>query len=407
MQKLLYLVHRIPYPPNKGDKIRSYHFLRALAERYRVYLGSFVDDPHDQQYLRQLRPYCQEMFFRDLQPASAKLASLRGLLTGEALSLPYYRDRKMQAWVDKTLASQGIEQAVIFSSPMAQYLDKHPGVRLIADFVDVDSDKWRQYATGAAWPMNWLYRREAERLLAFERRIAARADKTLFVSEQEAKVFQSLLPALAERIDYVNNGVDSLYFNPEVELSSPYPHQQPIVVFTGAMDYWANVDAVCWFAQQVWPQVRQGQPDAQFYIVGSKPTPPVLQLAEQDASVIVTGRVDDVRPYLAYARLAVAPLRIARGVQNKVLEAMAMAKPLVVTSAAMQGIVANPQNLGLWVADQAPAFAECVLHCLQRADCGGADNRQFVQNHFSWQLSARQLFAIMENAGSQVEEGYG
>jgi len=396
MQKLLYLVHRIPYPPNKGDKIRSFHFLQALAEHYQIYLGTFIDDPADRQYLRQLAPYCRDICALELNPGTAKLASLRGLLAGEALSLPYYRDRRLQAWVDQTVAGQGITRALIFSSPMAQYLQNHRSLRWVADLVDVDSDKWQQYAAAKTWPMNWLYRREAEKLLAFERQVAANAGATLLVSMQEAQLLQRLAPEAAGKIGYVNNGVDSRYFDAEAVYPSPYPDSRPVIVFTGVMDYWANVDAVCWFAKQVMPMITQQLPDARFYIVGSKPVTAVLQLAANDPAIIVTGRVDDVRPYLALARLAVAPLRIARGVQNKVLEAMAMAKPVVVTSAALEGIGVDSQALRVSVADRADDFAGQVLACLAEPQQRADDNRSFVQNNFSWQQSTRELFEVLE-----------
>lgn len=399
MQKLLYLVHRIPYPPNKGDKIRSFHFLRALAERYQVYLGTFIDDPTDRQYLQQLEPYCQDICALDLHPGTAKLASLRGLLTGEALSLPYYRDQRLQTWVDQTINGQGIEQALIFSSPMAQYLQNHRQLRLVADFVDVDSDKWRQYAAAKRWPMSWIYRREADKLLAFERRIAAIAEATVLVSEQEAQLLQHLAPESADKIGYVNNGVDCLYFDAEADYPTQYPDRQPVIVFTGVMDYWANVDAVGWFAREVLPLIKLQQPEVRFYIVGSKPDKNVRQLAANDPAIVVTGRVDDVRPYLAHARVALAPLRIARGVQNKVLEAMAMAKPVVATSAAMEGIAVDSQALSLSVADRDDDFAGRVVACLARSDSRADDNRQFVQSNFSWRQSAEKLFEIMAGGG--------
>ena len=173
MQKLLYLVHRIPYPPNKGDKIRSFHFLQALAQEFEIFLGAFIDDADDKQYVDALQPFCRESLCVDLQPVRQKIKSLQGLVSGEALSLPYYRNAELQAWVDKTIAEQGIERVLIFSSPMAQYVEKYPGLHVVADYVDVDSDKWRQYAVNKSWPASWIYSREAKKLLAFERRFAA------------------------------------------------------------------------------------------------------------------------------------------------------------------------------------------------------------------------------------------
>lgn len=394
MMKLLYLVHRIPYPPNKGDKIRSFHFLKALAEKNEVYLGTFIDDPDDKQYADALKPYCKDSFCVDLQPKLAKLKSLSGFLTGKALSLPYYRSAVLQAWVDQTIAEQNIQHALIFSSPMAQYLENQAKVSLVADFVDVDSDKWRQYAGSKTWPASWVYRREAQKLLDFETHIAGLAKFTLFVSEREAQLFKQLSPEVADKVSFVNNGVDTDFFDPALTFDSPFPETETAVVFTGAMDYWANVDAVVWFARQVLPLVKQQIPDARFYIVGSKPTAAVQQLAGNDAAVIVTGRVEDVRHYVAHASLVVAPLRIARGIQNKVLEAMAMAKPIVATSAAMEGIPGN-QSLQIAVADEPYEFASQVVNILQQPMAVVPEHRRYVQTDFSWQHNGERLCKLL------------
>lgn len=390
MQKLLYLVHRIPYPPNKGDKIRSFHFLKALAAEFEIYLGTFIDDPDDKKYVDELKQYCVDCACIDLQPTVSKLKSLRGFLTGEALSVPYYRNQVLQDWVDNTIAEQGITKALIFSSPMAQYLEKHSGLHCVSDFVDVDSDKWRQYADSKNWPASWVYRREAQKLLAYETRIASRSASTLFVSKQEAKLFQQLAPAVADSVSFVNNGVDIECFDPALDFASPFAENEIAIVFTGAMDYWANVDAVIWFAQKVLPLVKKQQPDTQFYIVGSKPTKEVRQLAESDKAVIVTGRVDDVRNYVAHARVVVAPLRIARGIQNKVLEAMAMAKSIVATQAAMEGIPGNG-TIQIAIADDPDAFASAVSSVLQQSQGVVTENRQYVQTEFSWQQNGQRL----------------
>ncbi|OAI06417.1 sugar transferase [Methylomonas methanica] len=388
--KLLYLVHRMPYPPNKGDKIRSFHFLQALAAEYQIFLGTFIDDPDDKQHIDALKSFCADTCCIELNPKIGKIKSLTGFLSGEALSLPYYRNRELQEWVDKTISEQGIERVMIFSSPMAQYVDKYTNLHWVADFVDVDSDKWRQYAQSKDWPVSWVYQREAEKLLAYEQCIAARADATIFVSEQEAGLFKTLAPESAVKISFVNNGVDTDRFDPDLSYETPFPAKQRTVVFTGAMDYWANVDAVTWFAEQVFPVIKSRLPDVRFYIVGSKPAKEVLQLAENEPAVIVTGRVDDVRPYVAHADVVVAPLRIARGIQNKVLEAMAMAKPIVATSAAMEGIPGGT-DLQVAIADAPEDFASQVLRFLEQPVESANVNRRYVESDFSWEQNGQRL----------------
>lgn len=383
MGKLLFLAHRIPFPPNKGDKIRSYHLLRHLARRHQVFLGSFVDDPHDWQYQAQVEGLCREVFLRPLNPRQAKLRSARGLLTGEALSLPYYRDGELQAWVDRTMTREGIDHAIIYCSSMAQYLDhaRYRDCRRLVDLVDVDSDKWRQYADNQRGPMAYIYRREARKLLEFERGIARRFDATLLVSEAEAALFKRLAPESAARIGHYDNGVDTEYFNPAESYENPYPAGGPVAVFTGAMDYWANVEAVTWFAESVFPRVRALQPDARFFIVGSKPSDAVMALSRLPG-ITVTGRVPDVRPFLQHARLAVAPLRIARGIQNKVLEALAMAKPVVSTPAAAEGLQAA-DGFGDWIQEKPEDFAARVLMAFRGSDTLPA-GRDYVLAHYSW-----------------------
>ncbi|PKM11429.1 MAG: sugar transferase [Gammaproteobacteria bacterium HGW-Gammaproteobacteria-3] len=395
MENLLFLVHRIPYPPNKGDKIRSYHFLQALSAHYRVYLGTFIDDPEDWNYESSVQSFCKDTCIQSLQPLQAKIKSLEGLLTGSALSVPYYRNKVLQTWVDQVIEQQEIKKVLIFSSVMAQYVAHHKQLTLIVDFVDVDSDKWRQYALKKSWPESWLYRRESERLLDYERQVIDRARAGVFVSELEAELFKSLAPEFKDKVKAITNGVDTDYFSPEHVFPSPYPPQTSVMVFTGAMDYWANVDAVKWFAEQVFPALYRGNSLARFYIVGSKPTREVLALGERPG-VTVTGAVKDIRPYLASAHLVVAPLRIARGIQNKVLEAMAMGKKVMATSAAMEGIPLDGQP-ALSVIDDAEQFAEQAGHFLkahavpQTFDA----NRNFVLAQFSWQSSSERLISLI------------
>lgn len=393
MTAVLYLAHRLPYPPNKGDKIRSYHLLKHLASHYQVFLGTFIDDPHDWQYVEQIKPLCTEVFIRPINPLWAKCKALSGFVTGQPLTLPYYTDSKMKHWVKTVLANQGINNVLVFSSAMGQFVDGNgqAAFRKIIDFVDVDSDKWRQYSEKKSGLAAWVYRREARQLQIYEKQLARSAAASLFVSEQEAKLFKQLAKDQADQIYAMRNGVDLNYFNPQVAFNPIPPLSGSArIVFTGAMDYWANVEAVTWFAKEVLPLLTQVQPDLHFYIVGGNPTSEVQQLASPH--VTVTGRVDDVRPYIDAADLVVAPLRIARGIQNKVLEAMAMAKWVVATEQAMEGI--NPPKE---IADTLPAMAQpmadTILARLNVTDRQTSHQaaRQWVAQHFSWESSLQQL----------------
>lgn len=395
MENLLFLVHRIPFPPNKGDKIRSFHFLKALSQHYKIFLGTFIDDPNDRQYADTVKTYCQETCIKSIDPFQSKIKSLTGLLTGEALSLPYYKNHELRNWINAVIEQKKIHKVLIFSSVMGQYVLDKEGMTLIADYVDVDSDKWRQYAERKTWPESWIYRRESDRLLKFEKQLIARAKVGFFVSEREAELFKNLAPEFEARIGFVNNGVDTDYFSPVHFFDSPYLPETKTMVFTGAMDYWANVDAVKWFAEKVFPEVRKKHVNAEFYIVGSKPTKDVLSLSQIDG-ITVTGRVDDVRPFIAHADLVVTPLRIARGIQNKVLEAMAMAKPVIATSMAIEGIPVV-DHLDVVITDEVGQFANQICEALSRNKKGkrSENNRQFVLDNFSWQTSADRLIKLI------------
>jgi sugar transferase (PEP-CTERM/EpsH1 system associated) len=392
---LLLLIHRIPYPPNKGDKIRSYHLLKHLAQHYRVHLGTFVDDRDDWQHVPHVRAMCASSHFAALNPATARVRSLGALLANRSLSLDYYRDAGLRAWTGATMREHGVKRIVVFSSAMAQYAEAYPDARRVVDFCDVDSDKWRQYAEQKPWPMNWLYRHEARQLLAYERKVARECDASLFVSEPEAALFRELAPESVAKIGFFNNGVDTDYFSPERSYASPYPAGQRTVVFTGAMDYWPNIDAVQWFAAQVFPQLRASFADARFYIVGARPAAAVQALA-QLPGVVVTGTVPDVRPYIAHADVAVAPLRIARGIQNKVLEAMAMATPVVVSPQALEGIEAIP-GTDLLVAADAAAFLAQVATLLTEANTAiGPLARARVEQLYSWPSNLARIETRLE-----------
>jgi sugar transferase (PEP-CTERM/EpsH1 system associated) len=381
---LLYLVHRLPYPPNKGDKVRSYHLLRHLARRHRIYLGSFIDDPADAAYLDAVRAFCADMHVARLAPRTAKLRSLAGLLSGEALSLPYYRDAGLRDWVERTCAAVPIDAAVVFSSVMADYIPDMDRLPTLVDFVDMDSAKWRQYAGTHRWPLSWLYRREGERLLAFERAVAVRARHAFFVTMAERDLFLAAAPECAGRVDAVCNGVDAEFFAPEHGGASPFAAEEIPVVFTGAMDYWPNVDGALWFAGDILPRLRERHPAVRFYIVGRSPDPAVQALDGE--GVVVTGTVPDVRPYLAHAAAVVAPLRIARGIQNKVLEAMAMARPVVASAACASPIdaVAGDELLAAAGADDYLAHLDVLLGDRDRAAAIGRAARRRVLDAYSW-----------------------
>lgn len=397
MGNILYLVHRLPYPPNKGDKVRSYHLLKHLSERHRVFLGTFVDDPEDEGYIEKVRQFCADMHVARLNPRLARLRSLGGLLSNKALTLPYYRDTGLAEWVGRIRRTQAIDAAVIFSSAMAQYMDFN-GLPTLVDFVDADSAKWTQYALARSWPLSWLYEREGRNLLAYERAVAARSACSFFVTDMEAELFRRLAPECAASVEAMSNGVDTEYFDPSESHASPYRSDERPIVFTGAMDYWPNVDAVCWFATEVLPKLRREWPQARFWIVGRSPTAAVQALAAND--VVVTGTVPDIRPYLMHAATVVAPLRVARGIQNKILEAMAMARPVVASVSCADAVDAE-RSKDFLAADSVDDFVAAIGAVLGEPDRGrdiGLAARRRVLDCYSWSAHLSGIDRYLANA---------
>ena len=395
MDKLLFLCHRIPFPPNKGDKVRAHHLLKFLASRYQVFLATFVDAPEDHGHVDDLKQLCSDCFVAPLTSVRAGIRGLSGLGHGEPLTVGYYRDRALDAWVRSTVRQHRIAKAVVFSSAMAQYVERLPIRTRLVDFVDVDSEKWRQYGELRSWPLSAVYRREAASLLRYERKVAGWADASLFVTAAEASLFGQLAPEAADRLHIVQNGVDSAFFSPAPDSPTPFGPDERAIVFTGAMDYWPNVDAARWYGAEVLPLVRAREPRARFYVVGNKPARSVVRLGQQE-DVVVTGRVEDIRPYLEHASVVVAPLRIARGVQNKVLEAMAMGKAIVVSTAAAAGLAATP-SAEIEVAGGAQEFADKTLKLLDspRAKEMGRAARARALRAYSWESNLSKVGALL------------
>lgn len=396
-QRLLFLAHRIPYPPNKGDKIRAWHMLDHLLRDWEVDLGCLVDDPADLQYLPALQQRCTHVEHGVIASGNRVVRALRGLRPGRPISLGWFHDARLAAWVRKGLAARRYDAVFAYSSAMAPYVmgAAAPGTRRVLDMVDVDSEKWLAYAADARAPLRQVWAREARTLLAFERRAALAFDRTLLVSHEEAARFVALAPESAARVDWVANGVDLDHFDPGRVTPSPYADGAPAIVFTGTMNYRPNVEAVTWFADHVLPalRARRGAP-VSFHIVGARPADAVQALGTRPG-VHVVGAVPDMRPYIAHAAVAVAPLRIARGIQNKVLEAMAMARPVVASPEAFEGVRARPGR-DLLVADGA-AETICAIEAVlggRHAGLGDAARRAVAAGH-DWRATLRRLDAVL------------
>jgi sugar transferase (PEP-CTERM/EpsH1 system associated) len=416
--KILYLAHRIPYPPNKGDKIRSFNEIKYLSTFHEIDLVCLADNPDDLRFQEDLEKYCNRIFVLPFKTTLAKLKGLANLATGKSISVGYFYSKKIQQKVDKWMTETDYDAIICFSSSMAEYIfcspllisrfsnhltlsdpqpstrnlqlaTRNPSTKLIMDFCDVDSEKWLQYSQRSKFPLNLIYRIENKNLLEYEKKINKAFDYSIFVSGQEADLFFRLFPK-AKNVAAIPNGVDHKYFSPKNPNNASNLINQ--LMFAGAMDYFANIDGVKWFCEKIFPKIKADYPKVQFYIVGSNPQTAVHDL-EKNKDVIVTGFVEDIRPYYMAADVCVIPLRLARGVQNKVLEAMSMGKAVVTTSAAIQGITAVPGE-HLLVADNPDDFADTVSMLLKDKDLRtqlGTSARGFVKSHYNWQTNMKRF----------------
>lgn len=399
MRDLLFISHRIPYPPDKGEKIRGLNLLRHLSQSYRIHLGCLVDEPGDMRHLPALREWCAEVAGFPIDKRRQKLRALAMLRPGRPLMLDYYGHPGLHRWVRDSMARRHMDVVYIYSVAMAPYVEGPRRGGLILDAQDIDSEKWATYAGQARLPMRAVWSREGRTLLAYERRAAMRCDHTLFVSQQECDRFVELAPEAAGRVHAVENGVDLDRFSPGQSFETPFHAAGPHLVFTGNMDYWPNADAVGWFAAEVMPALRQRHPTIEFHVVGANPGPAVLRLADRPG-VRVTGRVPDVRPYVAHADACVAPLRIARGIQNKVLEAMAMGRPVIASPQAFEGVRAAAGQ-DLLVADGAEAMCSRVSEVLAGAHPGlRAAARTAMLRSYAWPATLARLDAILSTVSA-------
>jgi polysaccharide biosynthesis protein PslH len=395
---LLLLVQRIPFPPDKGEKIRSYNIVRYFAERYDVYLGTCIDDPADVTHIETLRSMVCELHVEQISKVSGWAHAVLLWLAGAPLSFGFFRRAGLGRWVKDVMARVNPKVAICFSSnimhPLMQVPHRPPVI--IADFVDVDSQKWRDYVPTKSLAIRWIFQTEARRTHAQEAQLGAASTAITFVTDEETALFAKWHPELAAKSHAVSNGVDLASFNPDIAHPKPDGMGNHAVVFTGRMDYWPNVDAVVWFAHNVMPKLRQSLPDAQFYIVGGAPNAQVQALANQPG-VIVTGRVPDVQPFLQHGLAAVAPMQIARGIQNKVLEALAMAKPTIVSQEALTGVNA-PVGEAVLRADTAAQWHDTIVslaHDPAKCQALSQAGRSFVASHFAWSAKLARMEALL------------
>ena len=394
--RVLFLCHRVPYPPNKGDKIRAFNQLRAISVRHSVDLFTLADRKEDLGHQAELRRYCESVTIARVVPALAQVRALGYLLTRAPLTIPYFFSQQLQTAVREALSTHSYDRIFVYCSAMAQYVGPADArsIPVVVDLVDVDSDKWRQYSTYAHFPHSAVYRREANTLREYERTVCKRAAAVAVSTEREAGLVREIWPRVCVHV--IPNGVDRDYFNPDPAKENTA--SIPTVNFTGDMRYFPNEQAVVFFARKVLPLVRRSIPDARFLIVGRQPTRAVLRLQAIEG-VQVTGGVPDVRPYLAQSGVSVAPFSIAAGIQNKVLEAMAYCLPIVATSRIGRSLPESVRQM-VEFGDTPEELASKVVGLLrepERRRRVGLESRRRVGAEYDWGTSMDRLLSLIED----------
>lgn len=392
--RLLCLTSRLPYPPNRGDRLRAFHFIEHFSRDHDLTLISFISDERERENIRPLQQYFREVHVIKKSAVRSALTTGLNIWRNEPLQSLYYRDRAMQRLINQVIAANNFDAAYIHLFRMAPYLAKHTDLYRIVDLTDVISQEVVKSLPYRSWYWRFIYGIERPRIEAFEQLVAHNFEETWLISKSDRQILQAAVPKA--NIQVVPNGVDLDMFRPLAQ-----PQSSNILIFVGHMGVFHNIDAAQYLAREILPLVQQSIPDCQLTIVGAEPTLAVQELA-QNPAITVTGFVSDLNAYLNQAAVFVAPLRFAAGVQNKVLEAMAAGRAVVTTSLVNNGIGAEPGR-DLLVADQTETIANQITNLLREPNLRlelGQSARVFVGRHFSWRFALQRLDQIQASLKS-------
>lgn len=389
--KILLVAHRAPFPPDSGAKIRSFNMIRHLARTgHEVTVASLLRDKSEARQVEGLSQYCSQVILEQIGSKTAIMRMLTRLPTTVPSSMGYFYAPRLKKRIAAALQHQDFDFIIVHSSSVAPYVADVPDIPKLLDFCDMDSQKWLGYVSWKPFPLNLGYWLEGHKLQRSERKLAAQFDVSTVATPAELDSLQEM--AAAPAAEWFPNGVDSDLFCRQQRYNPDGP-----LVFVGRMDYYPNEQAMTDFCAVCWPGLRAGHPDRELHIVGAAPTAAVRALGELPG-VRVTGYVDDVRPYLEQASIAIAPLQIARGTQNKVLEAMAMELPVVCSAAAAGGVDAKAGE-HLEVATDSAATASLITTLWadpRRAEALGSAARQRVLTAHSWESAMQKMLTIVE-----------
>ena len=388
---ILYLCHRFPFPPKRGGKIRPFNMIRHLSARgHQVTVCSLVRSPEEAEEGRGIAPYCSgfEMAHVKEWVQVARMTVRLPLPTPS--SMGYFYSPALAEHVRSLLNSRRWDLIFVHCSSVAQYVEHVKNTPKILDFGDMDSQKWLEYANYKPFPLSLGYRLEGAKMLAAEKRLARRFDLCTATTRAEWETLDGY--ATGVDTDWFPNGVDADFFCPAGE-----SYDANTISFIGRMDYYPNQECMARFCEQIWPLLKRARPDMNLLIVGADPSPAMRKLGELPG-VTVTGSVPDVRPFIRKSALMVAPLNIARGTQNKILEAMAMGVPVVTSTIAAGGVDAESETHFL-VADTPPAYAQAIMRIIDspaernRLAMAG---RQRMLSHHAWPRSMERMDGIID-----------
>jgi sugar transferase (PEP-CTERM/EpsH1 system associated) len=391
--RILYLSQRVPYPPHRGDKLRSYHHIKFLSRFHEISLVCFADNTSDLLHKSALKVYCKSVDIILLSQFSSRLKAIGASITKTPFTLAYFHSDKLKKIVEAKLKNERFDLIFVYCSSMAQYVEDVVTIPKVIDFVDVDSEKWAQYSLHAKFPLHFIYSIEAHRLKAYEASLCSKFQRCFLVSEKEVNDFyQLVLPC--KTVVPLLNGVDLEVFKP---IKQPYDRLK--LVFTGVMDYFANVETVLYFCREIFPFIRKEVPGIKFHVIGSNPVKELIDLGKKDKDIVITGYVEKIQPHVQNAAAFVAPMRIARGVQNKILEAMAMGVPVVTNSLGAKGVSAQP-GTEILVADNPYDFAMQVVKLIN--DSGWREQvsknaREAVEQRYNWSYNLEGLNKTFSN----------
>jgi len=396
---ILFISHRVPFPPNKGEKIRTFHQLKHLRELgHHIHLFSPYEDKTELAHFNELREtWCTSVEATPLKPKAMRL--LTGLVKGQSMSVANFYDKTLQQKFDQFLSGNTVDAIICSASSVAEYIFKSTALPtldikplLIMDFMDVDSDKWGQYQQSSSFPMSMVYAREQRLLAEYEKQIVKQFDASYLIAQAEVTLFNQKVMQ-SDKVHVMGNGLDtSVFYPPKIK----QPNAAPVFLFTGVMDYKPNEDAVIWFVNTCWPSIITQHPNARFIIAGMNPSADITQLANNN-SIEVTGFVDDILPYYHQADIFVAPFRLARGVQNKVLQAFACALPVISTPMGAEGILcqADQDILIASTPNEFIAQANQLIAQPKLAESIGQSALHIIKQHYSWPSQLQPLVNLL------------